>query len=298
MARSKAPTLAYSGSKFKPGWMAKWLAAPYRIRPAGYLPYRYVVSAADGDQVDKSLLPEHPSLIDVEAEAVAAYLESLKKELNASEPAQVVTEVRAQVHFEKILGCSACHQSRPGLGGLSAPELYTAAERLDRRWATAFISDPTYWRPGLMPKPSMRKEQMGAIVEYLFQTAERQGQTRPLAAKVEGARALASTDGAPPSNDRARTLYLVYCSQCHGVQGNGKGINAPFMFVSPRNHTSREEMGMLTDERLYAAIKLGGNAVGRSAMMPAWGAVIKDSDIQLLVEYLRSLSGGGTVGGR
>lgn len=295
IALSRGPTLAYAGSKFNAGWLARWLAAPSRIRPAGHLPYRYVVSTPEGDRVDESLIPEHPALAAGEAAAAAAYLESLKRELNASRPAAAATEIRAQVHFEKILGCGSCHQSRPGQGGLSGPELYTASERLDRRWATAFMSDPTYWPSGLMPKAAMRGEQLGALGDYLFRADDKAPAAAP-GAKAKGAPASPPAGAAPAG--RAQTLYLVYCSQCHGVRGNGKGINAPFMFVAPRDHTSRQEMGALTDDRLYAAIKLGGNAVGKSALMPAWAGVLKDSDVKLLVEYLRALSGTGAGEGR
>jgi cytochrome c oxidase cbb3-type subunit 3 len=86
-------------------------------------------------------------------------------------------------------------------------------------------------------------------------------------------------------------LYQLYCSQCHGVRGNGKGINAPSLFVAPRDHTSSEEMGMLTDDRIFAAVKYGGTAVGKSALMPSWNGTIADDDIRLLVGYVRELSG-------
>ncbi|MFY9826678.1 MAG: cytochrome c, partial [Thermoanaerobaculia bacterium] len=94
----------------------------------------------------------------------------------------------------------------------------------------------------------------------------------------------------PPAGDRGATLYRVLCSQCHGVQGNGKGINAPSLFVSPRDHSSFDEMSALTDERIFAAIKRGGASVGKSTLMPSWGGVLGDDDIHLLVDYLRRLS--------
>jgi cytochrome c oxidase cbb3-type subunit 3 len=230
------------------------------------------------------------SLPPVEAKSVAAYLGTFKKEPNSYPSSGSNQEIRAQVHFEKVLGCGSCHQARPGQGGLSGPELYTVSERLNRAWAAAFITEPTYWNAVPMPKISIRGEQLAAISDYLFQhPAEKPAPTGKV--KEEGHPAGKSR---PAPTTRAELLYQVFCSQCHGIQGNGKGVNAPSMFISPRNHTSQEEMGMLTDDRLYAAIRYGGTAVGKSTLMPPWGGVLKDTDIKALVEYIRILSNTGT----
>jgi cytochrome c oxidase cbb3-type subunit 3 len=148
-----------------------------------------------------------------------------------------------------------------------------------------------------MPKINIRGDQLTAVGNYLFQSTSEK--SIPSASQVKGE---ATTRGGgsssrPPIKSRPELLYQMFCSQCHGIHGNGKGINAPSMFISPRNHTSPEEMGMLTDDRIYAAIRYGGTSVGKSALMPSWGGVIKDSDIKLLVEYVRTLSGTGTAEG-
>jgi mono/diheme cytochrome c family protein len=290
LERSQGPTLAYAGNKFQLSWLEKWLIAPYRIRPAGYLSYRYVVNTADGDRVDEAALPVHMALPPAEAKAVASYLTSLKKEPNAYPASETASTVRAQLHFEKILGCGSCHQIQQGRGGLSGPELYTAYERLDRGWGTAFMAEPNYWNTIPMPKISIRTDQLAALSDYLFQAPTEKPVPSPDPVRKE---TVAKTDK-HPTKGRVELIYQMYCSQCHGINGDGKGINAPSLFVAPRNHTSAQEMGMLTDDRLYAAIRYGGTAVGKSALMPSWGGVLKDSDIKLLVEHLRVLSGTGT----
>jgi mono/diheme cytochrome c family protein len=293
LARSQGPTLAYAGNKFQLSWLEKWLIAPSRIRPAGYLTYRYVVSTTEGDRVDEAALPVHPALSPAEAKAVASYLTSLKKEPNAYPASETPSTVRAQLHFEKILGCGSCHQVQQGRGGLSGPELYTAYERLNRGWGTAFMAEPNYWNTIPMPKISIRSDQLTAISDYLFlPPAEK---SAPTAAPVR--KDAVTKNSKPSTKERAELVYQLYCSQCHGINGDGKGINLSSLFVAPRNHTSPEEMGMLTDDRIYAAIRYGGTSVGKSALMPSWGGVIKDSDIKLLVEHLRILSGTGTAEG-
>jgi cytochrome c oxidase cbb3-type subunit 3 len=88
----------------------------------------------------------------------------------------------------------------------------------------------------------------------------------------------------------AKENYDRYCSQCHGTEGKGNGINATDeMPVSPRNHTDPKEMGKLTSEDVYYAIKDGGKSVGKSSLMPRWGGTINDGEIKDLVKYLNTL---------
>jgi cytochrome c oxidase cbb3-type subunit 3 len=52
-------------------------------------------------------------------------------------------------------------------------------------------------------------------------------------------------------------------------------------------------MGKLTDKQIFDTIKLGGEAVGKSPIMPKWGGLLTDQQIQEIVAYIRSLSGSG-----
>lgn len=86
-----------------------------------------------------------------------------------------------------------------------------------------------------------------------------------------------------------KALYEVYCTQCHGITGNGKGINAPHMSVIPRDHTDRGEMMARTDDELFKAIAHGGKSINKSVLMPAWHENLSESDTHDLVAYLREL---------
>ena len=86
-----------------------------------------------------------------------------------------------------------------------------------------------------------------------------------------------------------KVLYRNYCTQCHGIQGNGKGVNAPHIAVQPRNHTDRAEMSARTDEDLFKAVKHGGQAVNKSILMPNWDGNLSDDEIHDIVAYLRQL---------
>jgi mono/diheme cytochrome c family protein len=91
--------------------------------------------------------------------------------------------------------------------------------------------------------------------------------------------------------ETAKENYRLYCVQCHGTQGNGDGINNTHggLAVSPRDHTKAEEMTKLSDDGLRLAIAVGGDAVDKSELMPAWKYTLTEGEISELVVYLREL---------
>jgi mono/diheme cytochrome c family protein len=88
---------------------------------------------------------------------------------------------------------------------------------------------------------------------------------------------------------RGSELYSYYCLACHGPAGRGDGFNARRLAKPPRDFQDRRRMAGLTDQHLTAVIRSGGAAAGLSAAMPAWGASVKDLEIDYLVAYLRTL---------
>lgn len=84
-------------------------------------------------------------------------------------------------------------------------------------------------------------------------------------------------------------LYQAYCTQCHGKEGDGWGVNAATMDVLPKDHTDTKEMISRTDEDIFIAIKKGGKAVSKSNLMPNWDANMTDEEIDELVVYVRTL---------
>jgi len=86
-----------------------------------------------------------------------------------------------------------------------------------------------------------------------------------------------------------RDTYQFYCTQCHGVDGHGKGINAPYLTVPPRDHTKADYLETRTDEQLFTAIQQGGLAVGRAPCMPSWQHTLDENTMHSLVSYIREL---------
>lgn len=87
----------------------------------------------------------------------------------------------------------------------------------------------------------------------------------------------------------AKDNYRLYCSQCHGLTGNGEGIDTPTMSVTPKIHTNAKEMIKLKDADIYTAIAQGGAAITKSPLMPPWQGVMSEAEIKDMVKYLRKL---------
>jgi len=91
------------------------------------------------------------------------------------------------------------------------------------------------------------------------------------------------------SQETAHDNYNTYCIQCHGMAGNGMGVNIRDMSVQPRDHTDAKAMSGRTDDQLFKAIKEGGLSISKSVLMPPWGGAFTDNEIHDLVKYLRKL---------
>lgn len=84
-------------------------------------------------------------------------------------------------------------------------------------------------------------------------------------------------------------IYQWYCAPCHGLTGEGNGINSPEMPARPINHTDSALMSMKSDHDLFQAISKGGLAIGRAPCMPPWEYTLDKKTIASLVGYLRGL---------
>lgn len=91
------------------------------------------------------------------------------------------------------------------------------------------------------------------------------------------------------ARETAADNYRTYCQQCHGLDGNGKGVNVRDMSVQPRDHTDAKAMSARSDDLIFKAIKEGGAAIDKSVLMPPWGDTFSDDEIRDLVQHLRKL---------
>jgi len=168
----KGPDLFYAGNKYKADWMTRWLQKPQRIRPAGMYYGRHVRSTPNGDEIDASTLMDHPVLSAQDAAAVTAALMRRKAHselIHAGEyHAGSISLSMGEMMFDKFKGCLACHRIEPDYGGLSGPEVYTAAERLQDDYMMSYMRDPQAWDPRIfMPNKQLSDRDLGKFVDYM-----------------------------------------------------------------------------------------------------------------------------------
>ena len=69
-------------------------------------------------------------------------------------------------------------------------------------------------------------------------------------------------------NEQAQLMFASVCATCHGTDGTGNGPGAETLQPKPRNYTDAAWQASVTDEELRKTILKGGQAVGKSPMMP------------------------------
>jgi cytochrome c oxidase cbb3-type subunit III len=89
--------------------------------------------------------------------------------------------------------------------------------------------------------------------------------------------------------EQGKKLYGQYCASCHGQSGKGDGAAAAALNPKPRDHTNKEYMSKMSDDELFNVIKNGGASVGKSPLMPPWGASLKEDQIRDVMAYVRTL---------
>lgn len=89
---------------------------------------------------------------------------------------------------------------------------------------------------------------------------------------------------------KGKAKYQELCATCHGASGKGDGPAAVGLPTKPRNHTDAAYMNKLKDQQVFDMIKKGGQAMGKSPLMPAWGSQLNDEQIRDLVAYIRTLA--------
>lgn len=102
--------------------------------------------------------------------------------------------------------------------------------------------------------------------------------------------AMQTQHGAAEDHGEGKRLYQSYCVGCHGASGKGDGPAGKTLPVKPADHTNAKKMSQYSDEHLVTVISKGGASVGKSPQMPAWGAVLKEAQIQEVVAYIRTLA--------
>ncbi|WP_296895322.1 c-type cytochrome [Thiobacillus sp.] len=176
----KGPDLYYAGSKFNRPWLEKWLQNPVRIRPAGELYTKHIKGGDKEDVVDESTMASHMKLSKADAEAAAEALMALTGPADlvskGAFKGEKVSMSMGAMFFNKLRGCAACHQAKPGTGGSSGPELYTAGERLQPDYIYSYIKNPQAIDPHIwMPTLNLAEPDLQRLTGYILQLSASEG---------------------------------------------------------------------------------------------------------------------------
>ena len=99
---------------------------------------------------------------------------------------------------------------------------------------------------------------------------------------------LAMSAGGSAQAADSKQVFEFYCAQCHGLEGNGKGVNVTKDFATdPRNFTDSVEMAKRSDDDIRGVIKDGGPSISKSPLMPPWGATLSAAEVDGLLAYIR-----------
>jgi len=163
----KGPDLYYAGNKFNKPWLVSWLQNPTTIRAGGVMYAKTVKASADKtvDVIDATQVPAHPKLSAADAATAADLLMSLKVDglVTAGAFKGEPGGSMAPMLFSKLRGCTSCHTAKSGDKPTSAPEMYTAGDRLQSDFVHAYISNPQKfdahtWMPTLgLTDPDLQK---------------------------------------------------------------------------------------------------------------------------------------------
>jgi mono/diheme cytochrome c family protein len=192
--------------------------------------------------------------------------------------------VAGKAYFAQV-GCSSCHRVGGG-GGATGPDLTLVGFRHSPQWLELFIKDPQAWNPSTtMPNKQLSPAARGAIVEYL---AQLKGEEWP-----KGGR---PWDGVAETAERGRLIYMrAGCVACHGLGGAGgypnnnvAGGKIPALANVSQTFTKAELVAKIK-RGVPQSVKADPKGADPLVLMPSWGAVLSDQEIDAVASYLLTL---------
>ncbi len=89
---------------------------------------------------------------------------------------------------------------------------------------------------------------------------------------------------------QGKATFQQYCVACHGSGGHGDGPMAASLNPKPKDFADKAYNRSLKDDHLVKTITEGGQAVGKSPVMPKFGGTLKPDQVKDLIAFIRSLA--------
>jgi mono/diheme cytochrome c family protein len=259
------PELDKVGSRRSPDWLKQHFLTPASVTPGSAMPPQKLT--------DTNLEAIVLFMLSQTGETAPGYYASMRVIASADE---------GQRLFQQK-GCIGCH-TIAGQGGKVGPVLDDVGLRRAPEWMLQHFRDPQSVTPGsVMPKFGFTETEARALTEFLVHLRD-----RSFAANLPSSMSAV---------ERGREVYRKYgCAGCHGTDAKGGVPN-------PNSKTAEQVPGLIyvadgyTKDELKARILKGQREIPAldskrpppPLYMPAWGAVIKDAELEDLVAYLVSL---------
>jgi hypothetical protein len=94
-----------------------------------------------------------------------------------------------------------------------------------------------------------------------------------------------TTAGIP---EKSQQMFMTVCATCHGADGTGNGPAAETLTTKPRNYTDPAWQASVTDDVIRDTILKGGQAMGKSPLMPGNPQLAEDPEtLEGLVQIIR-----------
>jgi mono/diheme cytochrome c family protein len=85
-------------------------------------------------------------------------------------------------------------------------------------------------------------------------------------------------------------VFYQYCVWCHADSTPAGPSNRANVTPSPSLMNDGATLNGLSDEFMRNIITLGGSAMGKSPMMPAWGKTLSQEEIQAVIAFTRAIA--------
>ncbi len=89
---------------------------------------------------------------------------------------------------------------------------------------------------------------------------------------------------------QGKRVFYADCVWCHADSTPAGPSNRSNLNPTPALASDGTVLNALSDEFLQNIITLGGSAMGKSAMMPPWGATLTREEILALVSFIRAIA--------
>jgi mono/diheme cytochrome c family protein len=185
-------------------------------------------------------------------------------------------------------GCNTCHRVG-GEGGVLGPDLTYVGFRKSPEWLDLWLKNPHGWKKNtVMPNFYLNDRTRKSLVAYL---SSLKGEAYKNGKEPWNAPELASDPV-----KRGETIFEhVGCTGCHAKGGKGGypnnnvvGGQIPSLTMVADGY-SKEELKDKLRKGVPESAKADANGPAPMIHMPAWGEVLKEDELDALVEYLYSL---------